>query len=292
MACIPGDSVEEKMKNLIEMNYKDQSIWFLNCYWEEWGEGEAEQLWDYVQKCNELDLDKHEDGNGLDEMKAHVFLEAFNETLTVRALRAKLRESGAIGQNERPKLVPISHYLLFKYNADWRRVCNSVMGDNQAELAKAQAMLEEVQALYKEAAQREQESKKSAAELKAALEALHAQQEAYDNKTEELKAKSEQGGIVSKNRAKAQLEIHLSEDPLPLNRAKLTTNAAKKKADKAAAAATAAREAAEAKVEEAKAYLDELKSQSGSAQGSLWWIERELHEAKKYLPESKGGIRR
>jgi hypothetical protein len=24
----------------------------------------------------------------------------------------------------------------------------------------------------------------------------------------------------------------------------------------------------------------------------LWWIERELHEAKAYLPESKGGYRK
>jgi len=292
MACIPGDSVEEKMQNLIKMTYKEQAVWFLNCYWEEWGDQEGERLWSYVQKCNELDLENHENGNGLDEMKAHVFLESFDETLTVRALRAKLRETGAIGQNERPKIVPLAHYLLFRYNADWKRVCNSIMGDNQAELAKAQEMLAEVQSLYKEAAAREQDAKKAAAELKAALDDLHAQEAAYNNKTEELKKKSEQGGIVSRNKAKAELEIHLSEDPLPLRRAKLTTEAAKKKADKAADAATAAREAAEAKVAEAEAYLEEIRNQSGSAQGSIWWIERELHEAKKYLPESKGGIRK
>ena len=29
-----------------------------------------------------------------------------------------------------------------------------------------------------------------------------------------------------------------------------------------------------------------------NVQGALWWIERELHEAKAYLPESKGGYRK
>ena len=55
-------------------------------------------------------------------------------------------------------------------------------------------------------------------------------------------------------------------------------------------AADAAVDAALAAVAEAEAYLAEQKAKPGSAQGSLWWIDRELHEKKKFMPMRKGGI--
>ena len=50
--------------------------------------------------------------------------------------------------------------------------------------------------------------------------------------------------------------------------------------------------AAQRAVEEAEAFLNELKANPGSGQGALWWIDRELTEKKKYMPVSKGGIRK
>lgn len=50
--------------------------------------------------------------------------------------------------------------------------------------------------------------------------------------------------------------------------------------------------AAQKAVAEAEAYLEEVKKSGGEAQGAIWWMERELLEAKKYLPLSKGGIAR
>merc|ERR1712137_381114 len=112
---------------------------------------EAELFWQYVLKNAELDLENHELGCGLDEMKAHVFLEKFDETLTVREMRSKLRSTGAIGESERPKLVPLTHYLLYKYNADWHTLCDETrQGDNKEEMEKAEQMLAEVQAAFKE----------------------------------------------------------------------------------------------------------------------------------------------
>merc|ERR1712137_957713 len=124
-------------------------------------------------------------------------------------------------------------------------------------------------------------------------------EDAYNNKTEELKRKSEEGGVVSRNKAKNELAQHLGEDPLPLRRAKINQEAAAQKASEAVQASVEAKAAAEAAVEvarqkvaEAEAYLEEVKSKPGQAEGAIWWMERELHEAKKYLPESKGGIRK
>ena len=141
----------DKLHALCLKNYKSQAVWFLNCFWEEFAEKEAELIWQYVLKNNELDIENHADGAGLDEMKAHVFLEKFDETLTVRDMRDKLRSTGAIGETERPKTVPLIHYLLYKYNANWHTLVDEGrQGDNKEEMEKAEKLLAEVQAAFKE----------------------------------------------------------------------------------------------------------------------------------------------
>merc|ERR1711982_218045 len=141
----------DKFHDICNKTYKEQGVWFLNCFWEEFAEKEAETIWNYVLTNSTLDLENHEEGSSLDEMKAHVFLEKFDETLTVREMRAKLRSTGAIGETERPKNVPLTHYLLYKYNADWNKLVDETrQGDNAEEIEKAEAMLAEVTAAFKE----------------------------------------------------------------------------------------------------------------------------------------------
>jgi len=315
-----GSDDYERLQDLVSRKYADQAVWFLNSYWNSWGEENAEKLWAYVEKNAELDLQNGKNGCALDEMMSHRFLEVFDETLTVRELRNKLRSAQALKEKERPKTVPLSHFLIFKFDCDWHYLVNAAQGDNQEQVEQAKAMLDAVQkalddaqAAADEAKAREADakaaelaSKQAQQELEAALAELHAQEEAYNQKTETLKKKSEEGGVVSRNRAKNELAQHLAEDPLPLRKAKIDQGAAVRKAEKATAAAqvataaaVAAREASEAAVEEARskvaeaeAYLQEVKNQPGSAEGQMWWMERELYEAKKYLPESKGGIKK
>jgi len=43
----------------------------------------------------------------------------------------------------------------------------------------------------------------------------------------------------------------------------------------------------EVRMAEAEAYLEEVKKHGGNPDGAIWWIERELKEAKKYLPQRK-----
>jgi len=335
-----------------------------------------------------------------------VFLEFFNETLTVRALRTALRETGAIGEKDRPKNIPLIHYLLFKFSVDWHVLVHASQGDNSKEIAEAQRMLDEVQSAFAEADRRASEAaaavrqasataaeakrredaakadeeeavareaearereapfKAAQEELQAALAEVHAQEAEYHGKIADAERRSEEGGVVSRNKAKAELAQLKSEDPLPLRKAKITLEAATKKAEKARApfeaatkqaeaaraaatasaleasharaaaeeahrAAEAAKHAADEAVEQARqrvaeaegtynalltvadarwlthsslslslfrslatAYLHEIKSRPGCAHGSMWWMERELYEAKRYLPESKGGIRK
>ena len=69
------------------------------------------------------------------------------------------------------------------------------------------------------------------------MDELHAQEKALADKIASLEKKSEEGGVVSRNRAKAELEQVKSEDPLPLRRAKLNQAATLKKSEKARKAA-------------------------------------------------------
>jgi len=87
--------------------------------------------------------------------------------------------------------------------------------------------------------------------LEAALAEVKKQEDAYNAKTEDLKKKSEEGGVVSRNKAKNELAQHLAEDPLPLRQAKITAEAAVRKAEKATKAAAEAKELAIADAEKA-----------------------------------------
>src|SRR3990167_8615986 len=153
------------LHELCGKTYKAQAVWFLNCFWEDFAGKDAELIWQYVLKNEELDIDNHAEGSGLDEMKAHVFLEKFDETLTVRDMRDKLRATGAIGETERPKTVPLTHYLLYKYNVDWKQLIDPTrQGDNKEEMAKAESLLAEVQAAFRESEEKAAEASKALVE--------------------------------------------------------------------------------------------------------------------------------
>jgi len=93
--------------------------------------------------------------------------------------------------------------------------------------------------------------------------------------------------LFKETKQKNELAQLLAEDPLPLRRAKLTTEAATKKAEKARIVADEALVEAEAKFNEAERFLEEIRMRGGGGEGTLWWIDRELQEVKKYLPKRK-----
>ena len=237
-------------------------------------ESDAEDCWRFVEQAVKID-NAGAAGTALDEMEAHRFLEKADEAHTVLEMRSRLRKTGAIGQSERPKTVPLSHYLLFKYDNKSDKLFHDLVtrtqGDNSKQIEEAQAKLDAVAAAFEEAAAaasaaaasldtaqkteaaaktaeteaissaeaatkreaeaktsaetlavKEEELKKSQAELEAALAEVKKQEDAYNAKTADLTKKSEEGGVVSRNKAKNELAQHLAEDPLPLRKAKIT----------------------------------------------------------------------
>jgi len=310
---LSGRNDVEKLQNLSEKTHKEQAVWFLNAFWEDFAQNQSENIWDCAHKFAELDPRKAE-GNGLDEFFAHRFLELRSETLTVHAMRDKLRSVGAISPTDRPKLVPLSHYLVWKYDANFHLLVNAIQGSKE-EIARAQKVLDDAQAAIhqaqaaeQEARQREAEARQRVEELRvakieqeAALAEVKALEDAFNRRTEELTAASKGTAIVAANRAKNELAQHLSSDPLPLRRAKITLEAAVKKterahqaaieaqaqAEEATVRAAAALEEAQRRLEEAEEYFERAKR--SLPHGSVWWMERELHEAKAYMPTARGG---
>lgn len=283
------------------MSYPEQAKAFLNAYFlESQVKDNAENIWQWAHLFGELDVEKKMQGADLDEFNAHRFLEKVGETKRVVELRDQLREID-LDFNKRMALI---EYLLFRFGYKVADFVKRPQGDNSAELQKAQEMLTAVQKALEHALARAADAKAKAQaakaaedEQRAALAEVQAQEAAREAKTKDLTAKGEDMnlGAVARNKAKNELAQHLSEDPLPLRKAKITLEAATRKAEKARVAADAASAeadaavvAADAEVAKAQAYLDEIASKSGSGgKGALWWLQRELDEKKKYMPKRK-----
>ena len=209
------------------------------------------------------------------------------------------------------KHVSLIEYLVYRFKEDGVKIStlvNASQSANNEEIQKAQSLLEEAQRSLgvarssAEAARKAEIAAKAAeTENKRCLADLSKEEEAYHGKIAALESIANDGtkGVVKRNRAKAEAASLKAEDPLPLRRAKINQGAAVRKSERAAKIAVNARLAAEGALSKAteafknaEDYLEEVKARSVSAAGGLWWIERDLYEAKKYLPLSKGGISR
>jgi len=61
----------------------------------------------------------------------------------------------------------------------------------------------------------------------------------------------------------------------------------RKEAERKAEEARQRMDEAEQAFRDAEAYLEDLKSKPGGGQGAIWWLERDIAEARKYLPKRK-----
>ncbi|EDR29869.1 hypothetical protein EDI_348590 [Entamoeba dispar SAW760] len=282
-----NDIEKTKLQELCNKKYKEQAIWFLNAYWLENGEAEAENVWDYCNKFGEFDPENHADGCSLDELNIHRILEHYNEHQTIQQFRESLRNQ----QFEFKKLFALCVFLAWHYKMPLKKLINAPQGAQSAEMQKAQEMVDQVSVLLNEAVKKADEATKRDKELETALNALKKEEDEFNKKTEQLKAQIEkETGVVKKNRAQAELAQHIESDPLPLRKAKITCEAAKKKSEKARVEAETAAEEMKKKMEEAEEYLNQQKAAAAAGQGLMWWMQRELEEKKKFMPMKKGGI--
>ena len=293
-----GDA--DKLGKLSDKKYKQQAVWFLNAFWDEYftDDEKREKVYEYCTKMIKLDS-RGEEGNELDEFKAHQFLEKTEGALTVAAMRKALKDID-IDFN---KKVSLTEFLIYNYKADVHTlVCAPQTSDKEAaaalkaaqeEVDKAMSQATVAKTAADAAAKAHNEATKAEEVAKEALAELEAQQKAFDDKVAQLTATGEnmELGIVKRNRAKQELAMLKAKDPLPLDRAKINQGAAVRKVKKArmkAEKTAAASKEEYAKANEAfkKAETDLAvitKQTKGAGQGTLWFMQRELAEAKKYM---------
>jgi len=301
------------LKHLQQKKYAEQAVAFLNAYWDEVN-NDRESIWDLTHQFIALDHENGKEGCDLDEFNAHRFLERLGETKTVKQMRDELRE---IDMDFNKRMALIEYYLWSYKKTVSDFISRPQGGIDPEELAEAQRLLDEVRksqeiaiAAAEEARLREEEAvekekpfKIAQEELQAALDEQHRQEQEYSNRCRELEQRSQDQnlGVVQRNKASNELAQLKAQDPLPLRQAKITTEAAERKADKARAPFKDARERAEIaraeadrtldecnlRFEEAEAYLREVMSKPSSPHGQIWWFERELEEARKFMPTKR-----
>lgn len=268
---------------LTAKTHTEQGIWWLNGFWDDGAEAYAEDIWKTVHAFIELDIGRpllyggrmppYTEGCDLDEMNSHMILEKLGQTMTVLALRKRLKELD-IDNNKR---MAISEFLLDHYKKVPEVLVKSPQGTvDPAELnaaqqacedagnamsqaaADADAAAEALSASKKaaaDAAETEEEAVAAAdaaasalqqsesaeatvraaeAELQAAIDEITALEQANADKIAKCQAVIDSdASVVKKGRAKQDMEAVLAEDPLPLRKAKITQGAALKKVTKA-----------------------------------------------------------
>lgn len=298
-----NDSLMEQFKKIQQKTFREQAVWFMNGFWNDGVNfadkpEDREKLWGYVEGMTKLHPNGAE-GNELDEFKAHIFLEKSDMHMTVAKMRAVMKEIDL----DFNKAISMTEFLIFHYHQKMIDVVNAPQAADPAaakRIAAAKKACAAAKASCDAAIKSEQESQKAAAaahkaELaaQAALAELEAQQKALDDAKAKLQTQIDDESVsnTKKMKAKIQLAGLESKDPLPLDRAKITQGAAvrklkkaKKKAIKAGEVAAAARQVAEKDMEVAEAMLTaEMKKATGGGQGELWYMKRELDEAKKFM---------
>jgi len=195
-----------------------------------------------------------------------------------------------------------------KAQKEFREV-ESSLDELQKQLQKQKVAEEELHKSLTEQKKKLSQQKQAEEEQALAVKDLKLQEDTFQRTMKELEQKSENSdSIVAKNKAKQELAQLKQDNPLPLRKAKITAEAALRKVEKqrketelaAIQLESAKKEVeevtkrveksvveAEEKFREAEAYLEEVKRKGGVANGAIFWIQRELQEAKKYLPQRK-----
>jgi len=192
---------------LTRKRYSDQAIWFLNGFWTEGAEAEAENIWKFTEGFVSLDTRKKE-GNELDEFWSHKFLESLGETLTVINLRDKLRKID-LDANGKMSLL---EYLMFKYSKQIPQVLNAPQGDNTEEIEKAQKEFRAVQEALDDVQRQLEQQKKAKDEVHRKHQEQKQKVTEQNQKIEEQNRKLEEQKNRLSEQKKAEEEVRKSEE--------------------------------------------------------------------------------
>jgi hypothetical protein len=204
MAQKISDAQRKGFADIVAKKYSDQAIWYLNGFWKVNCSLLIASLLQYTTTISNLrrmepkpkrklcgnmlksssKLMKRErrkvchyiahsnltlTGNELDEFQAHKFLESLGETLTVVAMRDRLRQID-LDFNRRVALI---EYLTVRYGKNVDQILNAPQGDNGEKLVAAQAKFDAVQRAYEEVSRQLEEQQRSLSAQKQVRHKIH-----------------------------------------------------------------------------------------------------------------------
>lgn len=204
----------EAFATLTSKTHTEQAQWFLNGFWEDGAKDYAEDVWKMVHNFIELDTGEPvrygkrmveiKESSDIDELSSHRFLEMMGETLTVLALRKRLKALD-IDNNKR---MAISEYLLNRYEKTPAELVKSPQGDvDPAELKAATDAFDAANEALDNAIA---EAEAAALALANAKEAAHAAAKAL----EESKAAAEKSALQLAASQEAEAKVVQAEKEL------------------------------------------------------------------------------
>jgi len=263
-----------KFRDVTRKVYYDQAKWYLNAFWNDGAEGHAEEVWQIAQKFSEIDP-KKKNGNELDPVLSSHYLQGINKAMTALELKEQLRRIDVDANG----LMALLEYLVFKYTRPVVPTVTNPQGSlspaDQKELEDTEKKVRELSDSIPVLQKAEEEARVADAELKKQQDELNSRMNKLD-----ATSKDEKIGQVARNKAFQELAQLRGQDPLPLRRAKITQEAAIRRLE-------SARKATEKALVEAQRMLEDIKKRGSVPKGSIWWMDREVKEAKKYMPRSK-----
>eukprot|EP00461_Guttulinopsis_vulgaris_P002729 UN02730 len=295
-------AVLEKIREVNAKPYKAQAIWFLNAFFHELKDDQKKNVYDLVAAFSKEDHVKGAKGNELNAVQAFSLLQKRNQTLTALQLKAQLRTVDIDANGE----MALAEYLLFHYEKSPKDFATRPQGtaseeeqrkldDVKQKVDLLSKVFEELSAAQAAAEKAEEEVKAAKAEAEEVAAEIKKQEDAKAAEIARLEAltQDQSVGIVKRNMAVQQLAAAKNEDPLPLRKAKLTQDACVRRLDRAVKASEAATQAATEKANQAAAELKAAEEEfkqlqatcSGIAHGEIYYLEQELIEKKRYLPQ-------
>jgi Skp family chaperone for outer membrane proteins len=250
--------------------YKQQAVFYLNAYWRDWAEKEKEKIWEYTHEMAKLDP-RNEQGCDLDELAAHKFLENMKEAMTAIELREELRKIDLNNDHH----MSLLEYLLHRFGGDVLTVVTRPQ-ENSLKIKEI-----DMEVRIQEFKRQIEEANKEFPKAQAALEQVRHEIAKIEATKHDLEEKSKQDGVKGKT-YQQQLNIFLSDGHNSLNESLIH----------AEAAVRIVKHTAEAHAKKLKECIENSQNPGGIEysvhnQGSVWWVERELEEVKKYQPPKK-----
>ncbi len=254
------------------LQYKHQAMFYLNAYWREFGEKNKEKIWEYTHEMAKLDP-KKEQGCELDELTAHKFLENVKEAMTAIELREELRKIDLNNDHH----MSLLEYLVHRFGGD---VLTLVTRPQENSLKVKEI---DIEVTIQEFRRHIEEANRDLPKAQAALEQVRLEIAKIEATKRDLEEKSKLEGVKGKTNLQL-LNAFLAEKHHALDESLIH----------AEAAVRIVKHTAEAQAKKLTEFISNSQNLSAGGvelsvhnQGSVWWVERELEEVKKYQPPKK-----